>query len=133
MHILETCLYAEDLDAARAFYEGLLGLEVLIFDPARDIFLRCDGSMLIIFKASKTIVADAGVPGHGTTGPGHMAFSATRDEIETWRVKLGAAGVSIIQEIDWPKGAKSIYFRDPAGNILEFATRDLWGFSEPIA
>lgn len=123
VRVLETALYAEDLIAAHAFYVELLGLEVISFDPARDLFLRCEDSVLIIFKASRTRVADSIVPPHGATGPGHIAFAATRDEIEEWKQKL-----SITKEIDWKNGAKSIYFEDPAGNILEFATPDLWGF-----
>jgi len=130
MHVLESVLYAEDLEAARSFYVGLLGLPEIMFDPDRDLFLRCDGSVLIIFKASKTIVADAGVPGHGAVGPGHLAFSASCEEIEDWRAKLLAVNVPVIQEIDWKNGAKSIYFHDPAGNVLEFATPNLWGFAK---
>ncbi len=128
MKVLESVLYAEDLDAARAFYVGLLGLEEIMFDPARDLFLRCDESVLIIFKASKTKIADGDVPPHGTVGAGHLAFSATDSEIESWRNRLEAEGVEIKKEIDWQNGAKSIYFEDPAGNVLEFATPRLWGF-----
>lgn len=127
MRVLETVLYAEDLVAAREFYTGILGLEEIMFDPERDIFLRCEGSVLIIFKASKTIVPDAGVPPHGTTGAGHTAFASTPEELEQWNRKLTESGVEIIQTINWKNGAKSIYFRDPAGNILEFATPNLWG------
>jgi catechol 2,3-dioxygenase-like lactoylglutathione lyase family enzyme len=29
-------------------------------------------------------------------------------------------------EFDWPNGAHSMYFRDPAGNSLEIAERALW-------
>lgn len=126
MKILETILYAEDLEKCREFYEGLLGLEVISFDPARDLFLRLDGSVLIIFKASKTIIPDSGVPPHGTTGVGHAAFQATEDELYDWQTKLEQHGVQITKEITWRNGAKSIYFKDPADNVLEFATPNLW-------
>lgn len=127
MKILESVLYAEDLAAAREFYVGLLGLNEISFDEERDLFLRAEGSVLIIFKASKTLIHDARVPAHGTTGHGHLAFAATHDEIEIWKSKLTEAGKTIIEEITWKNGARSIYFKDPAGNILEFATPDLWG------
>lgn len=126
MRILETILYAEDLEAARSFYVGLLGLEEIIFDPERDLFLKLDGSVLIIFKASRTVIADSGVPPHGTTGIGHAAFAATEPEIEAWKERLESSNVPIIEEIRWKNGAKSIYFCDPAGNVLEFATPNLW-------
>ena len=127
MRVLESVLYAEDLVAAREFYVGILGLEEIMFDPDRDLFLRCDRSVLIIFKASRTVIADSGVPGHGTVGAGHLAFASTEEGIETWRARLAENSVEIIDEIRWKNGAHSIYFRDPAGNILEFATPDLWG------
>jgi catechol 2,3-dioxygenase-like lactoylglutathione lyase family enzyme len=127
MHVLESVLYAEDLEKARAFYVGLLGLPELSFDPERDLFLRCDGGVLILFKASKTRIADAGVPPHGTVGHGHLAFSASEDDIEAWKAKLTGAGIAIVKEIAWKNGARSIYFNDPGGNVLEFATPSLWG------
>lgn len=123
MKILETILYAEDLGAAHTFYTEVLGLEVISFDPGRSLFLRLEGTVLIIFKPSRTIIHDSIVPPHGATGIGHAAFAATRVEIDGWRNKLGEA---ITKEITWQNGAKSIYFDDPAGNVLEFATRDLW-------
>ena len=126
MKILETVLYAEDLEAAHGFYVGTLGLEPISFDPQRDLFLRLDGSVLIVFRASKTVIQDAIVPPHGTTGSGHAAFAASVEDLESWRNRLESAGIPIIKEINWPNGARSIYFHDPAGNVLEFATPNLW-------
>ena len=128
MQVLESVLYAEDLEAARTFYVGLLGLPEISFDPARDLFLRCDNSVLILFKASKTRVGDAGVPTHGTVGNGHLAFSASEEELDAWKLRLSAAGIPVTKEISWKNGARSIYFNDPAGNVLEFATPSLWGY-----
>jgi catechol 2,3-dioxygenase-like lactoylglutathione lyase family enzyme len=38
--------------------------------------------------------------------------------------------VAIEQEMDWPRGGRSFYFRDPAGNSLELATPKIWGLPE---
>jgi len=124
--ILETVLYADDLAAAHQFYTEVLGLEVLSYNPERSIFFKVGSGMLIVFRAEKTLIPDAGVPTHGTTGPGHMAFGASRDEIDEWRDQLIRHGIEIEMEKSWSNGAFSIYFRDPAGNSLEFATPDLW-------
>jgi catechol 2,3-dioxygenase-like lactoylglutathione lyase family enzyme len=67
------------------------------------------------------------VPPHGTTGDGHLCFAATAAEIDAWRKRLGEAGVAIEAEVEWPKGGRSIYFRDPSGNSLEFAEPRIWG------
>lgn len=127
VRILESVLYGEDLMASYAFYVVFLGLEVISFDPERDLFLRCEDSVLILFKASKTLIPDAGVPAHGATGPGHLAFRASRNEMAAWKDRLLANGIPLLQERRWSNGAESIYFADPAGNVLEFATPDLWG------
>ena len=39
-----------------------------------------------------------------------------------WRRK----GVAIEADFEWPGGGRSIYFRDPAGNCLEFAEPRIW-------
>jgi hypothetical protein len=36
-------------------------------------------------------------------------------------------GVEIESDFLWPSGGRSIYFRDPAGNCLEFADPRIWG------
>jgi catechol 2,3-dioxygenase-like lactoylglutathione lyase family enzyme len=130
--VLETVLYCPDLDAAREFYTGVLGLELAAAQTERHVFLRCGDGMLLLFNpehTSRVAVPIAGtvVPLHGGRGPGHMAFRATREEIARWRGHLQEHGVAVETEIEWPGGGRSLYFRDPAGNSLEFATPELWG------
>ncbi len=130
--VLETVLYCPDLEAARDFYTGTLGLELAATMTERHVFLRCGDGMLLLFNPENTScipvpIGDAVVPMHGGRGPGHMAFRATREEIDAWRDHLREHGVAIESEIDWPAGGHSLYFRDPAGNSLEFATPELWG------
>lgn len=127
--ILETCLYVDDLDAAEAFYTRVLGLRLIGKEVGRHLFFRCGNDMLLIFNPDKTLAADNEVPTHGARGPVHVAFAVREDEIDDWREHLGAHGVPIEQEVTWPHGGHSIYFRDPAGNSLELATPALWGLS----
>jgi catechol 2,3-dioxygenase-like lactoylglutathione lyase family enzyme len=133
--ILETAIYARDLDAARRFYVEVLGLTVHAEQTGRHVFFRCGHGMLLIFNPDTTLtevttVNGSNIPLHGATGVGHMAFVMTEAEIESWRVQLKRHSVPIESEIFWPNGARSLYFRDPAGNVLEFATPRLWGLSE---
>ena len=135
LFILETCLYAEDLDAAEAFYTRVLGLEVFSRQQGRHVFFRCGPGMFLIFNPGVTQnPADSKggvVPGHGATGPGHVCFRIAAGETENWRKKLLAAGVSIESEVHWPRGGTSLYFRDPAGNSVELAPASIWGLKEP--
>ena len=55
-----------------------------------------------------------------------MAFAVNENEIDSWRRHLQQRGVAIEAEVAWPEGGRSIYFRDPAGNVLELAPPALW-------
>ena len=131
MRILETALYAEDLERTATFYEEVLGLERFAQVEGRHVFFRLAGSVLLLFKPSATIEPPPPgalpVPPHGPTGPGHACFAAPEGEIDRWRERLTQAGVEVESEFEWPQGGRSIYFRDPAGNSLEFAEPRIWG------
>ena len=129
--ILETVLYTKDLVAAEAFYRDVLGLEPFASVPGRHLFYRCGGQVLLIFNADATEVPPAPgalpVPPHGARGPAHICFRASAGEIDAWVKRLRAKGVAIEADFEWPRGGRSIYFRDPAGNCLEFAEPRIWG------
>ena len=127
--ILETCLYAEDLDAAERFYTEVLGLERIARVEGRHVFFRCGGRVFLVFDPAATLAGER-IPGHGAHGPGHVAFAAAAGELEGWRAHLRAKGVEIEQEVEWPGGGRSIYFRDPAGNSVEVGTPRIWGIGE---
>ena len=130
--ILESALYVTDLDAAEAFYAGVLGLERIARVEGRHVFFRCGAGVLLLFNAEATRHPPAPgarlpVPPHGTQGHGHLCFAATADEIERWRTHLEEKGVAVEADFLWSSGGRSLYFRDPSGNSLEFAEPKIWG------
>jgi catechol 2,3-dioxygenase-like lactoylglutathione lyase family enzyme len=129
--ILETVLYANDLGAAEAFYRDVLGLEPFAHVPGRHLFYRCGDQVLLIFNPDATRVPPAAgalpVPPHGALGPAHVCFRATAAELDAWVSRLTAKAVTIEADFEWPRGGRSIYFRDPAGNCLEIAEPRIWG------
>lgn len=125
--VLETCLYASDLDAAAEFYQTVLGLDVFTRVDGRHVFFRCGAAMFLIFDAGRTAVPEGGVPPHGTEGAGHVCFAVGDDQIDEWRERFQTAGVTIEHEQDWPRGGRSLYVRDPAGNSVELASPRIWG------
>jgi catechol 2,3-dioxygenase-like lactoylglutathione lyase family enzyme len=132
VRVLETALYAEDLAAADRFYGTVLGLERIALVEGRHAFFRCGDSVVLIFDARSTAnipttVNGAPVPLHGANGAGHMAFAVADASLPAWRAHLEANGVSIESEVSWPRGGKSLYVRDPAGNSVELASPRLWG------
>ena len=131
--VLETVLYAADLRAAEAFYRDVLGLEPFTRAADRHLFYRCGSQVLLIFNPEATRIPPAAgalpVPPHGAVGQGHICFRAATAEIEAWVARLAAKGVAIEADFEWPGGGRSIYFRDPAGNCLEFAEPRIWGLA----
>lgn len=128
--ILESCLYVDDLDAAKQFYESVLGLELYEHHTKRHLFWKCGHRMLLLFLANECNAPDSNLPPHGAHGAGHVAFAVPDHDIPRWRDHLERCGVAIEQTVDWPQGGHSLYFRDPAGNSLEVASPKIWGFEE---
>jgi len=89
--------------------------------------------VLLIFNPEETEIhykeGQLPVPPHGARGPGHLCFRAEAAELDEWRTRLEAAGVAIESDMEWPQGGRSIYFRDPSGNSLEFAEARIWGIA----
>jgi catechol 2,3-dioxygenase-like lactoylglutathione lyase family enzyme len=133
--VLETCLYAHDLDAAERFYADVLGLEVFAREAERHVFFRCGAGMLLVFDPERTATAPGQVkgvtvPAHGPHGPGHVCFRITAGALDEWRDRFARAGVAIEAEIAWPRGGTSLYVRDPSGNSVELAPASIWGIAD---
>jgi catechol 2,3-dioxygenase-like lactoylglutathione lyase family enzyme len=125
--VVETAIYVDDLQAAEVFYGTILGLCVIGKEPGRHVFFRVgEGSVLLAFRAETTLKGDS-LPPHGTTGPGHFAMGIEREEFDAWRKHMQSHGIAIEKEVDWPRGGKSLYFRDPDGNSVELITPGVWG------
>ncbi len=131
-----------DLDATRAFYEGVLGFEAVRCDTItvkeggkiRHVFFDTGRDQLIAFMEARGVPGvparyDAGING-GLGVPSvfyHFAFEAGSEAgLVEKRNELIAKGVEVTDVVDhdW---AKSIYFKDPNGIQLEFCcfTRNL--------
>jgi catechol 2,3-dioxygenase-like lactoylglutathione lyase family enzyme len=125
--VVETAIYIDDLQAAETFYGTVLGLRVIGKEPGRHVFFRVgEASVLLTFLAEATLKGDQ-LPPHGASGPGHFALGIEAEAFDAWRNLLQVNGVSIEKEVEWPKGGKSLYFRDPAGNSVELVTPGVWG------
>ena len=133
--VLESCLYAEDLSTAARFYADVLQLEPFARAEGRHVFFRCGPGVFLLFAPAVTThtpgaVGGVPVPAHGATGPGHVAFAIGDDALDAWRGRLQAHGVPIEAEIAWPRGGRSLYVRDPAGNSVELASPRIWGLAD---
>jgi catechol 2,3-dioxygenase-like lactoylglutathione lyase family enzyme len=128
--LLETALYVEDMARAVAFYEQVLELRPMLRGAHLTAFDAGRQGVLLLFKrgasVEDTTTPSGVIPGHDGAGPLHMAFAIPEESYAPWQAHLRAAGVKLRGEMRWPKGGRSLYFEDPDGNVLEFATPGLW-------
>jgi catechol 2,3-dioxygenase-like lactoylglutathione lyase family enzyme len=126
--VLETCLYHDpgQGEAVERFYAEVLGLPLVSRWPGGMAF-RAGKGVVLLFDRDELARRDGPIAAHGTTGPGHACLLADgEDDYERWKSRLAGAGVAITHEHEWGAQRRSIYFGDPAANLLEIADGDLW-------
>lgn len=128
--VLETSLYVSDLERSRSFYAHLFGFQPVVQDErfcALDVTGR---QILLLFQRGRTAepVATPGgsIPPHDGEGRLHLTFAIGRDDLDPWERRLQQDQISVESRVSWPRGGKSIYFRDPDGHLLELATPGVW-------
>ena len=126
--ILETVLYHERRGEARDRAFLLRGPRSSSGDALRrrGRLPEWGSGILLLFDTEKLAQRAEPHMRHGAQGPGHACLVTSSGEYEEWKRRLIANSVSIDHEVSWPGGARSIYFRDPADNLLEIADGDLW-------
>lgn len=128
--VLETALYFDDLHQASTFYQQLLSSMPLHQDDRLVALDAGGGTVLLLFRrgASAAGVPAGGgqIPAHDGAGPAHVAFAIREDDFAGWESHLASCGVKVESRVDWPRGGKSLYFRDPAGHSIELVTPGVW-------
>lgn len=127
--IVETSIYSTNLEDMKDFYVNKLGLEFVSEQKGRHVFIKTDNNMLLIFNHEITITENE--TSHGASTPPsviHIAFEIDSGEYDTAKKILIESSIQIEKEIEWGNriGSKSLYFRDPAGNLVEFITKNYW-------
>ena len=128
--ILETAVYVDDMARAQAFYEEVMGLKPMFQDRRLTAYDVAGRGVLLVFKRGASlepaVLPGGTIPAHDGAGPLHLAFAIGADRLAAWEERLKANRVEIEGRTDWPRGGKSIYFRDPDGHLIELATPGLW-------
>ncbi len=127
--VLETCIYSSDLQSMKKFYAGLLGLPIIQEERDKLLFLKAGKSMLLIFDPLRTSTNNNELPNHGAITPPssiHFAMEIEEQEYNPCREVLAQNDIAIEKEVKWGNNTKSIYFRDPAGNLVELMTPGGW-------
>jgi catechol 2,3-dioxygenase-like lactoylglutathione lyase family enzyme len=123
----EIALRVHDLAAMRAFYEQVVGLEVMQAFPHAVFFRIAEGvaghtQILALFDRSAT-PRYGGLSRQQTTLD-HLAFAIAVRDFATELVRLESLGLEVTTtEHAWTHW-RSLYFADPEGNQVEFVCYD---------
>ena len=127
--VIETCIYSSDLRSMKKFYVGILGLSIIHEEEDKLIFLKAGKSVLLIFDPLRTSINNDRLPTHGAITPPssiHFAMEIEEQEYQPCKELLVRNGIAIEKEVKWNSNTKSLYFRDPADNLVELITPGGW-------
>jgi catechol 2,3-dioxygenase-like lactoylglutathione lyase family enzyme len=122
--LLESSLYVEDVAASARFYARIFGFPVIGDFEGRGCALAAGPrQVLLLFKkgASRSIPSP-----HDGAGELHVAFAISAAGLPRWEAWLAENGIAIEERRTWPRGGRSVYFRDPDRHLLEIATPGGW-------
>lgn len=112
-----TVIYARDMAAMRHFYEEVMGFEILRVLSERWIEYRIGTTTLALTRHGARFDDPAPAPGALSL---QLAFRVPPPAVAECAAELEAHGVGLIAPLtDHDFGHRTIFFRDPDGNILE--------------
>ena len=112
-----TVILVRDMAAMRRFYEGVLHFPLTRELSAGWIEYQIGGNTLALARPSLT-AQDAPTP----TGSAalQLAFRVSADQVDACAVELLQQGIALVSPpTDRPFGHRTLFFRDPDGNLLE--------------
>ncbi len=117
MRFAGICLITKDVRPLAEFYSRVLGVETV--GDATHVELRTQGAGIAIFSIEGMEQMAPGSMHGAATGSIAIEFEVADVDAEYERLKaLGVAFVKLPQTHPW--GARSSWFRDPDGNIVDF-------------
>jgi len=112
-----TVIFVRDMAAMRRFYEGVLSFPVTRELSAGWIEYQIGGNTLALARPGRT-AKDAPVP-RGSASL-QLAFKVAAADVDRCAEELMRHGVDLLEPpTDQPFGHRTLFFRDPDGNLLE--------------
>ncbi len=119
--ISELVLEVSDLEAARAFYGGVLGLRETRLGERRE-----DRRWYVIGESARLGLwtPQVGLAGGRGGAHVHFALAIADEELDAIRERLAAAGVEPEGPLQLGPG-RAVYVTDPDGNVVELWSQDM--------
>ena len=116
-HLDYTVIFARDMAAMRRFYATVMRFPVHQELGPQWIAYRVGASLLALTERG-LMFDDAPTPMGALSL--QLAFRVAPREVDACAAALGEAGVAIVSPpTDQPWGHRTLFFRDPDGNVLE--------------
>lgn len=114
--IRHIALRVRDLQRSLDFYARLLGMRIDWRPDTENAYLTSGSDNLALHQIPA--VRD---PASDSLGLDHFGFIVSKPEhVDQWADRLEAEGVPLTQKAKTHRdGARSIYFRDPDGNLIQ--------------
>jgi catechol-2,3-dioxygenase len=127
----EVSLRVNDLDAMSAFYENVVGLEVLRRDESFVFFKIAEGygghtqNLALFSTENRSFIEGKSLQlNPAATTLHHIALNLALEDYEVERVRLESLGLQVNATVHEWLHVRSLYFSDPEGNLLEFVCYD---------
>ena len=112
-----TIIFVRDMDAMRSFYEHVMRFPLLRELSSNWIEYRVGGNTLVLSRPGLT-AQDAPTP-CGSAAL-HLAFKVSALEVDRCAEELIGMGMDLLSPpTDRDFGHRTLFFRDPDGNLLE--------------
>jgi len=112
-----TVIYVRQMELMRKFYETTMGFALHRELSSRWIEFRVGSNILALAERSGRFIDPA--PPVGTLSL-QLAFRVAPQEVDVCAATLAGRGVDIASPpTDQPFGHRTLFFRDPDGNVLE--------------
>jgi catechol 2,3-dioxygenase-like lactoylglutathione lyase family enzyme len=112
-----TVIFVRDMPAMRGFYESVLSFAVLRELGAGWIEYQVGENILTLARHSVTAKDPPTPDGSAAL---QLAFKVSAPQVDACAHELEAAGVALVSPpTDQPFGHRTLFFRDPDGNLLE--------------
>lgn len=114
-------LFAEDLAAAKAFYQQVFGLPIVFEDDNSAVF-NFGNTLINLLKTDAAPELIAPAPVAPPEAGARSQFTITVDDVDAICADLQRRGVALLNgPMDRPWGIRTASFRDPGGHIWEIA------------
>ncbi|HTW62065.1 MAG TPA: VOC family protein [Terracidiphilus sp.] len=117
--LINTCLVTNDVKGLAAFYARVLQIEPQ-WSGDSYVEFRTGAGVLALFSAE---AQDKYIPGAARPAQNHSAILEFRvSDVDREYARLGNTVRWVKGPTTQPWGTRSIYFRDPDGNLIDFFT-----------